>query len=283
MTSFATTDKEYYEDPEHWGEERYMTLENIIDNIILTADDDSFFKKASRKSASIFGKQCLKRLKIHVIPEYKAIEVQLAPSRTFPYPRYMMNWARVSVVNSCKKLTTLNVNNSPSIHSYLQDETYELLYDETGTILRAEDANYSTGDCTKISFSCDCKDSIISPCNQCGDCQDDSFKDSWVKDNKEGSYFEFSEDLVDEIIVIEFLSTGLEKLSDADVRIPDVLELAVENWIRCFLLKGKRNVTRADWGDYWDMYKLERKRCKPLLSKKISVEQILKSLSLRYK
>jgi hypothetical protein len=280
--SLATTDQEYYENPSHWGEEQFVTLENIIDNILLTADDDSYFKHAKRFRASIFGKQCIKRLNVHLQPENKAISIQLAPSRTFPYPRYMNNWIRVSVLNSCDKLTTLNVNNSPTIHDYLQDHDYELLYDDTGSVLRANDFNAETGDCCKYIFDCQCDDSVNESCNKCKDCIDNSFKHSWVKDNRSGKYFEFSEDLVDEIVVIEFQSSGLESLNDCDIKIPNILELTVENWIRAQLLKGKRNVPNNEWKEYYTVYKLEKRRAKPFLSKKIIIEQILRSISLRY-
>lgn len=280
--AFATTDQDYYENPEHWGEEQFVTLENVIDNIMLLADDDDFLKHIKRFRASILGKQCLKRLKVHVMPERKAIEFQLSPSRTFPYPRFMDTWVRAYVINKCGKLTTLGVNSSPTVQSYLQDENYELLYDETGSVLQGEDKDYTIGNCTSYECACTtCDDSVASLCDECSKCRDTSFDKAWIKQNKEGNYFEFSEELVDELIILEFISTGLEKLDDCDILIPNCLELAVQNWICSFATKGKRNTPNYVWKDYWDMYKLERRRAKPILSDRITIEGILKAVSLR--
>jgi hypothetical protein len=269
----ASTDKQYYENEEHWGENQFITLQNIIDNILITASNDSYFKHSKYFQASIFGKQCLKKLAIDIRPEHKAISIQVPANKTFPHPRYMTNWVRVSVLNECEKLTVLNVKTLPTIQDYLQDNDGELLYDESGEVLRADDFNAEIGHC-KLKFAC--KDS-------CNKCEDTKFKDSWVKDVRDAAYFEFSDDLVDEIIVIEFISAGLMELKDCDIKIPHALELTVENWIRWCLLKSQRNVPMADVNYYWQLYKMEKRRSKSILSDKLTIEQIIKSVGLRYK
>jgi hypothetical protein len=267
----TNTDQYYYENSDEWGKNQNLTLENIIDNILLTSDDDSYFKHSKRFRASIFGKQGLKRLNVDLKSSNKAIAIQLSPSKTFPYPRYMDNWSKISVLNKCDKLTTLSVNNTPQIQDYLQDHEWKLLYDESGEVLEAASFNAQTGVC--YEYECvTIEDS----------CTDAKFKDSWVKDNKQGSYFEFSDELVDEIIVIEFQSSNLDSLKDCDIKIPHILELTVENWIRWNLLKGKRNTPKDEWKTYWEFYKLEKRRAKPYLANKITYEQILKSINLRY-
>ncbi|MFK5981444.1 MAG: hypothetical protein QM499_00905 [Flavobacteriaceae bacterium] len=265
------SDQYYYENKEQWGNSMHITLENVIDNIIATKGNDSYFKHISRPAASIFGKQGMKRLNVDLINKDKAIAIQLSPNRTFPYPRYMTNWRRVSVLNKCEKLTVLNINNRPEIRDYLQDNEWGLLYDSDGNVLEASSFNAEVGEC----YQYECVQII-------DDCTDDKFKNSWVKDNKKGSYFEFSEELVDEIIVIEFETAGLEGIADCDVKIPNILELTIENWIRCQLLKGKRNIPNSEWKTYYELYKLEKARARPHLANKITFQQILKSISLRY-
>lgn len=269
--AFATTDQEYYENSEHWGENQSITLENVIDNIMASADEDSYFKHTSRPKAEIFGKQGMKRLNVDLKSENKAISIQLSPSRTFPYPRFMTNWSRISVLNKCEKLTTLNINNRPEILDYLQDHEWELIYDWEGNIIEGSSFDAETGTCNKCCFV-----------ERTDDCTNEEFKDSWVKDIKQGNYFEFSEELVDEIIVIEFQSANLDSLNSCDIRVPHVLELTIQAWIKWCLIKDKKNVGRAKINDYWEEYKLEKRRAKPHLADKISFEQILKSINLRY-
>lgn len=276
MAEALQNDEAYYENPERWGEDQFITLRDIIDNIIMTADADSYFKHCERHSASIFGKQGIKRLRVGLNPKKRAIAWQLSPSLTIPFPRYMTNWARISVINDCGKLTTLNINNNPTTHDYLQDSDWELLYDADGYVLRGADFNTETG-CTCLEFDCEQIEQA------CEENKEACFLKSWVKPNNEGSYFEFSPDLFDRIIVIEFTSSGFESMDDCDIKVHVDLELTVENWIRFNLLKGKRNTPKDEWVQYWNAFKLEKRLAKALLSSKISIEGILNAISLKYK
>lgn len=269
----STSDQMYYENKEHWGEEQFVTLKSIIDNILITADSDSYFKHSRRFSASIFGKLAIKKLNVDVKSKNKAISIQLPPSRIFPFPRYMTNWSRVGVINSCDKLTVLNINNNPVTHDYLQDHEWKLLYDDEGNVLRGADFDAQKGDCCLL-VQCEPVSTT--------DCSDAQFKNSWVKENTAGNYFEFSDDLVDEIIVIEFQAAGLDGLEDCDIKIHHNLEDTVTKFIQWNLLMGKRNTSQAQVVYYEDLFKKARKRSENLLAKKITVEQMLKAIDLRY-
>lgn len=267
----STTDKEYHDDSNFWGEHQFVTLQNIIDNIELTAGQDSFFKKFNRHSASIFGKQCIKRLHVDIKPASKAISFQVGPSKTFPYPRYMMNWHRVSVVNDCGKLVPLNIKSDPLTRDYLQDNKYELLYDNNGEILRGKDKNYDYGECVKkITCCCDDKTLIEDP-------------EYWVKGHDISQKFIFSDNLFDKEVVIEFRSSGLDSLKDCDIKVHSDLELTLTYWIKWQLIQGNKNAAQSRTREFWDFYKLEKKRSKRLLGNKITLNQILESVSLKYR
>ena len=53
-------------------------------------------------------------------------------------------------------------------------------------------------------------------------------------------------------------------------------------YIQYNLLMGKRNVPDSTWIRYKALYKEEKKRSERLLGSKITIERILKSVSLRY-
>lgn len=281
--AFATTDEIYYENPEHWGEDAFVTLENVIDNIIALANDDSYLKKEERFRLSIIGKMGLKKLEVDIKSDNKAINFQLAPSKIFPYPRYMTNWSRIGVINSCGKLEILNINNSPLVHDYLQDNDYALLYDNDGAVLEATSFNVDEGTCQLEIYNCKDKD-IVCSCDNNTTCQcgGSKYAKSWVKPVKEGNYFEFSDDLVDAEIVIEFKTASLRDIDDCDVKIHHDLELTVMRYIQWNALMGKRNTTEREWRSYKAEYKAERKRSNRLLAQKINLDRIYKSISLRY-
>tara|TARA_R110000772_G_scaffold35637_8_gene85846 strand:+ start:3949 stop:4791 length:843 start_codon:yes stop_codon:yes gene_type:complete len=278
MAVDTTTDQYYYENPSEWGKNQYVTLKNIIDNILIGSSDDSYFKHVPRFRARLFGKLGIKKMNVDVKVQNKAIGIQLPPTKIFPFPRYMTNWIRVSVIKECGKLEILNINNNATVQDYLQDNQWELLYDELGEVLRAEDFDADYGHCClKIGACCDGGD----PNDECK-CETDKYKDSWVKANQKGSYFEFSDDLVDAMIVFEFKNAGLEGLDDCDILVHHDLELTITRYIQWNLLMGQKNIPKSEYITYKDEYKIEKKRSEVLLGNKITINQILKSVSIRY-
>lgn len=267
------TDQEYIENPDLWGESQYVTLDNIIDNIMILADDDSYFKHVKKHRALIYGKMGIKKLNVDVQPDNKAISITVPPSKIFPFPRYMTNWKRISVLNKCGKLQPININNSPQIIDYLQDNDGEIYFDCDGSIFTGDSYNADKGDCC-LYFQCP-------ETSDCG-CKEEDFSNSWVKQNKNGGYFEFSDDLVERTVVIEFSSAGLDKLDGCDIKVHNDLEMTVMAFIQYNLLRGKRNVPRGEWKDYYKTFLIEKARSKDLLSDPISLEQIIKCVSLRY-
>jgi len=265
-------DQAYYEDPEAWGKSQYITLQNVIDNIMLTAGDDSYFKHASPTACSIHGKMGMKKLLVDIKTESRAIRIQLKPTLIFPFPRFMTDWVRIGVVNKCGNLEILEINETPTIHDYLQDHNWELLYDSEGRVLRGSDVDHQTGYCC-LPIQCDDNPKTT--------CPDDTFKNSWVKANIQGGYFEFSPDLEDELIVIEFTSMGLQELDDCDVLIHNHLELTITRWIQWQLLLGTRNTSESRIERYYDLYKKEKKRSEAL-NVDLTLEGIVKSVGIRY-
>lgn len=269
----TTSDQQYYDNKDNWGESQFTTLEQVIDNIILLSDDDSYFKKIKRFRASIIGKQALMNFNLDIKQKPKAISFALGPNRTFPFPRYMENWNRISFVGECGKLQVIDVNNSPLVVEYLQDENYELLYDENGNVLNGQDKIYQKGNCIKF-ITCENGKLVLNP--------NPKPEEYWVKEVSESNYFLFSDDLVDKEIVIEFTSSALESLDDCDVKVHNRMADTLSYYIKWKLLESKRNTPTSEVAYNRDMYKLEKKKTRRFLSKKITIDQILESVSLRY-
>ena len=308
------TDEQYYENKENWGS--FITLENIIDNIMLTAGHDSYFKNVERYQLSIYAKQGLKKLNLDVGGNVTTMAVELQPTRIIPYPRYMLNWHRVSVLNECGKLEELNVNNTPDTVHYLQDnngvflydnratitetqvippdiEHYlydnngNILYDNDGNILTDNDFDETIGGTVETTTVLDeggdvltSDESIeIGKCIKL-ECVKSEKKESWVKDK--GNHFVFSDDLVGKIIVIEYTISSLTSVKDCDIKISNALELVLDNYIRYNALRDMRNVPNVVWREYYQTYKVEKRRAKSLMAKKLSLIQILSAVSKRF-
>ena len=282
--TIATTDQQYYENSETWGNANVISLENFIDNLILKSDDDDYFKHFKKHSLSIIAKQGIKRFNVDVNPRFKAIVFQLGSELIFPHPRFMRSWVRISVVNECGKLTTLAVNpnnRTRVVQDYLQDQDHELLYDQDGEVLRGDDENFERGDCNQVEFTT-CSD------NDCGcenvDCCDTAsgkYADSYVIDSREGSYFEFSSDLYDLQIVIEYRTTGLDTMNDCDIPVHNDMEMLLEYWCKWQFLIGRKNANNNTKLYYHSLYKNEKTRSKMLMGESMTINDIVKAVNLR--
>lgn len=269
--ALSTSDKQYYESPERWGEHYSSNLQQIIDNIQLLADDDSYFKKAKRFRMSIIGKQCMKELKLGVQQDKRIISFELGPEKTFPFPRFMTIWHRISYVNECGKIQEVDINNKGSVSELLQDEKTRILYDEVGNVLEGDTDNYEEGMCLEF-ITCENNKLFKNP----------EPKKYWAREITTARYFEFSDDLVGKEIVIEYLSAGLESTDDSKIIIHQALVETVSNYIKWKLLEGKRNVPNSEVMYYYQLYLKEKKKSRKFLSQRITIDQILKSVSIRY-
>lgn len=267
----STTDKEYYENPEFWGEAQYVTLESVLDNIILLASDDSYLKKVKRFRMSIIAKQGLKRFALDIKQEKRIISVELGANKIIAYPRFMNNWSAISYVNEDGCLEIIDVNTKSPVEEYLQEKNYELLYDVNGEVLEASNKDFSCANSLKYVI---CEDGKLYKA--------DEEETTWVKDVRKGSYFEFSDSLVGKEIIIEFQTNGLDKLNDCDIKVHSVLEEALSYYIKWKTMENQRNVPRKDVLDNWNFYKLEKKKAARYLAPKISINQLLRSVSQRY-
>jgi hypothetical protein len=269
----TNNDQEYYDDETKWGEARFVTLKNIIDNINILSEDDSYFKNTSSYVLEIYGKLAIKEFNVDILSKNKAISFTVPPNLTFPFPRYMTEWYRASVLNECGTLTVLKINNSATIHDYLQDNEAELLYDSDGDILEAESFNAEIGHC-KIEVECELRET---PCS-------DTYKyeDSFVKENLEGNYFEFSGDLEDKEVVIEFVTAGLDETKACDIKIHHNMERAIEFYIKFNALQGQRNIPMNVVEFHRREKKKYFKRAQRLLGQKITSNEIVQIAGTRY-
>jgi len=269
----TTNDITYYEDPEKWGKAKFVSLKNIIDNISLLAEDDSYFKNTPEYILETYGKMAIKEFNVDVLSKKKAISITVPPNLTFPFPRFMTDWFRISVLNECNSLTPLRVNNNPTIEDYLQDNEAELLYDCDGNILQGDSFNAEVGHC-RVQIDCP-----LIP-NSCADSA--NYSESFVKENLEGGYFEFSPDLDDKIVVIEFVTAGLDEVKACDIKVHHNMERAVEFYIKYYSLQGKRNVPLNEVLFHEKEKKKYFKRAMRLLGSKITKEEILEIIGTRY-
>lgn len=239
------TDQDYILDKEEHGAYQYVSLKEVIDNMLLeTLDEDSYLKNINRFRLLQFAKQGIRKLNQEAANDILAFEITVPDNLVVVIPKDYVNWVRVSLVTRDPitngfMLQPLNENrNINTAIGYLQDHKGDLLFDNNGNILTSDSSN---------TFAHPYKRYTISDLGSCGqgkylDTSKVAKYGEFVIDERKGVML-FSSDLMDKEVVIEYISDGLQaELSEEEITIHKNLQETLENWIYYACIERRRNV-----------------------------------------
>ena len=242
------TDYQYYENegivPEdaNWGSYQYVSLDDIVNNFMLMFQgNNELINNINRYQVLFFAKRAIQELNYDAMKEIKILQLQVDDQLRFILPPDYVNWVRISC---CKdgvlKPLTENIQTNWS-GAYLQDNDYKILFDIYGNVLKP---NKSKLDIDRIDGL---KKSIYlnqnSPYNgQMGYNVDGE----WYFDynigsrfglntetansnptfsiDKRGGAINFSSGLAGELVVLEYVSDGMENGDDSSVSVNKLFE-----------------------------------------------------------
>lgn len=239
----AQTALEYYGDKDNFGNYTYVFLSEIIDEFLLMAtDDDSYLKNTNRNAFLLHCKSAIKTLTKDIPGGTYAIERTVGEQLYFPLPQDYVSYVSISVVID-GKLQPLDINKDMIIATgYLQDNNYELLFDEEGAIITADSSNVYNKPYKKYEF--------------CDDFRGGYFELDTSKLSRYGEYtideingiISFSSDLYDKHIVIEYKSDGMqwEKIDNRKIRVNKRLVNVVKDLAYFTIIAYKRNVPQYE-------------------------------------
>lgn len=246
MSSF-----DYYNDPSLHGNYQYVTLNDIINDYMTNRDADDYTSTVPRYKVLYQAKRGLRELYYDVLREIRAIELDLSPMLTVVLPPDFVNYVRISWVGEDGQLHPMAMDNSMSIAQvYLQDNNYNLLFDDEGCVLQddglpagasgvdIEPENTTGSNCTCYSV---CYDGFLPN-------KDNSrvFPNGKFRLDPSAGLIQFGSDAKGKSIVLEYISdglfTGCEGLPEAQIRVHKFAESALLDFIFYQLVKNRRNV-----------------------------------------
>ena len=201
----AQTAREYHENSSNHGGYQYVTLKEIIDELLFeTTDPDGYLSNVPRSRLFVKAKKGIHSLSKEVKDNVLAAEITVGPKLFLVLPQDFVDWVRVSVVGKDRRLYPMRENrNIQTAVGYLQDHDYNILFDDQGRILEADASNVYNKGFRKYVF--------------CPDAGQNS-PGEFVIDKKRGR-IGFSSDLEGKEMVIEYISDGLEALNLNDEEI----------------------------------------------------------------
>tara|TARA_R110000796_G_scaffold59371_4_gene136837 strand:- start:10233 stop:11111 length:879 start_codon:yes stop_codon:yes gene_type:complete len=249
MPTPINTSADYYGDSNLFGNYQYVTLEDIVNNYIMSSQDDDFTANANRRVVLFQARRAFRELYFDSMQEIKGIKLDLSPTLTVTLPPDFVNFVRISWVDGLGKLHELSVNNKLDIaREYLQDTDYGILFDGEGCALEANNIGLDIPDeladiiadgVESFQFSTD--NSFVPNKNF----SEDFSSGGYVLDRQRGLII-FGSETFGKSVVLEYLSdglyTGCEGRAEAELKIHKFAEDAVYNWIYWKLIERRRNV-----------------------------------------
>ena len=238
---------DYYNDPTKWGDYQYLTLEEVINNYLMSRDDDDYTAHTPRHKVLYQAMRGLREFYFDVLQEVRAIELELSPALTVTLPPDFINYVRISWVDEFGQLHPMAVDNRTSIaQEYLQDDDYNLLFDENGCVLQGDSGNTpeptqtidSNSDIFQYTF---CDVGFAPNANM-----SEYFKNGKYKLDRNRGVISFGSNVEGKDIVLEYISDGLytdcEGRPEAEIRVNKFAETALLDFIYYQLIKNRRTV-----------------------------------------
>ena len=257
---------QYYENsglnPENanWGSYQYVSLEDIVNNFMLMyTGNHSLVNNEERYKILFHAKRAIQELNYDAFKEIKILELSVCDTLRYVLPSDYVNWVRVSIYqNGVLKPLTENIQTNWS-SAYLQDNDCRILFDIHGNALGAEQ---STLDFDRIRGT---QQSIYlnqgsSMNGKTGYCCDGNWYFEYgigaryglntetananptFKINPKGGVINFSSGVAGELIVLEYVSDGMENGNDSSVTVNKMFEEFIYAYIEFAILNSKVGV-----------------------------------------
>lgn len=244
-------DEAYYADESLWGNYQYTTLEEVVNNYMMSITSDDFTSSMNRHQVLYQTRRGLREFYYDVLREVKGIALDLSPSLQVTLPPDYINYVRISWLDKDGLLHPMAVDESiPIAKVYLQDNNYGLLFDINGCVLEGApikqfqsvtiDPNSDFGSLTGFVF--DTSALGFQPNKN----MSNTYVNGKYRIDKANGIIQFGSDTQGKTVVLEYISDGLwdgcEGRPESEQRVNKFAETALYDFVYYELIKRLRNV-----------------------------------------
>ena len=260
------TDYQYYENGgvnptnSNWGSYQFVSLDDIVNNFMLMyVGNDKLINNVEKYNILFHAKRGIQELNYDAMKEIKVLELSVCDKLRYVLPPDYVNWVRVSIYqNGVLMPLTENIQTNWS-NAYLQANDCKILFDEYGNILKPEN---STIDMDRISGG---KKSLYLNANSSQDGNMGyNIDGSWYFDysvgqryglntetansnptfkiNKASGVINFSSGAADKLVILEYVSDGMENGVDSEINLNKLFEDFIYAYIKYAILTSKYGV-----------------------------------------
>lgn len=252
---------DYFEDPSQWGQYQYVTLEQVINDFLMSMDEDNYLVNIPRHKLLYHGLRGVRELTFDVLQEIRAIELDLGPSLTVTVPPDFVNYVRISQVDENGMLHPMAMDRNMSTASaYLQDNDYEILFDSNGCPLigtgRRDTSHLDNGNDNQGQVASEGISQFYFYGGSCSTYNPNTnfsnvFLEGKYRLDRQNGVIEFGSDVFGRSIVLEYISDGLyvsncEGTTEANIKVHKFAEDALFNYMFYACVRNNRNVPQSE-------------------------------------
>lgn len=237
---------DYYSDETNHGSYKYVSLLDLVNNFCDNqVGDDTLLGQIPRRKIIYQIKQAIKEFNIGNVNELKGCELELNDTLTAIYPPDYVNYCSVSFVDKVTgKLMSMTLNKQlNTFPSWLQDQDANILFDQDGYILEGSSMNAeleSQQNTVEYVFDDNCYSDLRGYADSNFGVDASQNRNGYFNLTKDGIHF--SSDALSKVIMLTYVSDGLESNDDANIKINKLLEKSVYNYVKWQILTNKSNV-----------------------------------------
>jgi hypothetical protein len=254
------TQEEYYLGPdgiwnshdEDYGSYQFVPINDIINTFMVAyVGEDKNISKVKRGDVQFHAMRAIQEFSFDMLPQDKAIEIDVPPGLYFVLPQDYVNFTKLSWTDTQgieRPIHRTNISSNPT--APLQDTDYEYMYDEKGSIIKADQSetlkrwnnNTSGGATSNDTWNLNNNPDLLGLYAYGGrfglDPELAQANGTFYIDNANG-VIRFSSDLRGKIITLKYISDGLG--SDEDMVVHKFAIDAIYKYILHAVLSTRAN------------------------------------------
>lgn len=253
----SQNDAQYYDDDANFGNYQYEKLEDLVNFFMLNyCGDNTILGPTPRRQVLGWMKKAIQQLSFNTLNEVRAVELELGDNLDIILTPDYVDYVRISWLDTVTgqfRPMSENTRANTVATSYLQDHLAKILFDDDGFILQgtsaSETINNNLIDNTSISETC--REYCLATediAQQWGMRTDRNYNGTFNIDKRAGR-IHFSSENAPRIIILEYVSDGLQYLDEDDIKVHKKAEMALYAFVKWNLLNVKMGVNAYDKRD----------------------------------
>jgi hypothetical protein len=243
----------------NWGSYQFVSLKDIVNNFLLMYQgDDKLVNNVSKHLVLFHAKRGIQEINYDALRSIKVLELEVGDNLKFILPPDYVNYVRISV-ESGGILYPLHENSQINYATaYLQDNNLEILFDIDGDVLEAQESELTKKRLEGVNLS---QYLLQGPrCGQWGWCLEGCWyfgygiggrfglntelanQNPSFRVDKAGGVINFSSGVKNQLVVLEYISDGMEGGNNDNVSINKLAEDFLYSYIRWAILDNKIGV-----------------------------------------